>query len=191
MGLKISDLTDVATLALGDQMEVQDISDLTDDPAGTSKFATLTELLAFITTNLQKFATYAVGTAYSLTNTPAALDFGTTDPVIVLTTAGTYRISGFVNIKYNAATFAAARDVTIKLRRTNNTAADLTNGTIVVTTNIITTLTYTFATIYWEAADYTTTNTDDSITIFGDVSTAPTAGSLDVIAAFVKARRVA
>ena len=132
---------------------------------------------------------YAVGTAYALTNTPAALDFGTTDPSLTLTAPGTYRITGFINLKYNGATFAASRVVTVKLRRTNNTAADITNGSVTLDTDIITTLTYTFSTVTWEVI-YTTTNSDDAITIFADVGTVPTAGSLDAVAASIVAHRL-
>src|SRR6185369_1987982 len=86
----------------------------------------------------------AAGTAYSLTNTPAALDFGTTDPSLVIDKAGTYLLLARYNLKYNGATFAAARAVTMKLRRTNNTPADLTGGSTVLTTDIVTTKTFTF-----------------------------------------------
>lgn len=133
---------------------------------------------------------YAAGTAYSLTATPAALTFGTTSPSLTLDKAGTYLLLARVNVKYVAATFAAARTVTLKLRRTNNTAADLTNGTLVATTDIITTLTYTFGVFDLPRILYTTTNTDDAITIFGDVSAIPSAGSLDAIAAEIVAVRL-
>lgn len=135
-------------------------------------------------------ATYAAGTAYALTATPAALDFGTTDPVVTLAKAGTYLLLARVNLKYNAATFAASRTVTLKLRRTNNTAADLTNGTLTSLTDIITTKTYTFGVFDLPRIIYTTTNTNDAITIFGDVSVIPTAGSLDAVAAEIVAVRL-
>lgn len=133
---------------------------------------------------------YAAGTAYSLTDTSAALDFGTTDPSIVLDKAGTYLLIANVNLLYNAATFAASETVTLKLRRTNNTAADVANSSLVLATDIITTLTYTFGAVSLPAVFYTTTNVDDAITIFGDVSTAPGAGSLDATAASIIAIRL-
>lgn len=133
---------------------------------------------------------YASGTAYSLTNSSAALDFGTTDPSLTLNKPGTYLILGRVNLKYNVATFAASRTVTLKLRRTNNTAADLTNGSIALATDIITTKTFTFASVALSTVVYTTLNSDDVITIFGDVSAAPTAGSLDAVEASIQAIRI-
>lgn len=132
----------------------------------------------------------AAGTAYVLTNTAAALDFGTTDPSLVINKAGTYLLLARFNLKYNGATFAAARTVTMKLRRTNNTPADLTGGTTVLTTDIITTKTFTFVAGGLPAVIYTTTNVDDAITIFGDVNTVPTAGSLDAVEANIVAVRL-
>lgn len=133
---------------------------------------------------------YASGTAYSLTNTSTALDFGTTDPSITLTQPGTYIIFSRANLKYTGATFAASRTVTLKLSRTNNTAADVTNATATFLTDIITTLTYTAGIIQLPPVLYTTTNDSDIITIKGDVSVAPTAGSLDVTAAEIIAIRL-
>lgn len=133
---------------------------------------------------------YASGTAYSLTNTSTALDFGTTDPSITITQPGTWLIFSRVNLKYTAATFAASRTVTIKLSRTNNTAADVTNATSTFLTDIITTLTYTAGIVSIPPVLYTTTNASDVLVIKGDVSVAPTAGSLDVTAAEIIAIRL-
>lgn len=132
------------------------------------------------------YSAVAAGTVYSLTNTAAALDFGTTDPSITISVAGRYRVQGRVNLKYNGATMVAARTVTLKLRRTNNTAADLTNGSTAVVTAVTTTLTGTFLVIDFEADLYTAT-AGDIITIFGSVDTVPSAGSLDCSEAWIKA----
>ena len=132
---------------------------------------------------------HASGTAYQLTATPALLDFGTTDPSLTISKSGTYLVTARVKLGYNAATFAAVRTVTLKLRRTNNTAADLTNGTTTSATEIITALTYTFTDQSW-AVIYTTTNDNDIIQIFGDVGVLPTAGSLDAQEASIIATRL-
>lgn len=134
---------------------------------------------------------YAVGTAYALTAVSAALNFGTTDPVLTIDKAGTYLLLGRVNLLYNAATFAASQAVTLKLRRTNNTAADLGAGSVTLATDIITALTYTFGIFDLPPLIYTTANTDDAITIFGDVAVVPSAGSLDAVAASIVAIRIA
>lgn len=123
---------------------------------------------------------YASGTAYSLTNTSAAVDFGTTDPSLTITQPGTYLIFSRLNLKYTGATFAASRTVTLKLRRTNNTAADVTNASITFLTDIITTLTYTAGVMCIPPVLYQTDNNNDVLSLFADVSVVPTAGSLDI-----------
>lgn len=133
---------------------------------------------------------YAAGTAYSMTASAALLNFGTTDPQIVVDAPGTYIITARVQLKYNAATFAANRTTTVKLRRTNNTAADLTNGTVTATTRIITTVTDTFVDQCWQVV-YTTANSNDAIELQGLIDVVPTAGSLDAVAASIVALRIA
>lgn len=133
---------------------------------------------------------YAAGTVYSLTNVAAALVFGTTSPALVINKAGTYLIMGTVNLEYVGATFAANRTATIKLRRTNNTPADLTGGTVTLGTNIVTTVSGVLSIVAFQPVIYSTVNTDDAITIFGDVSVAPSAGSLDATQASIVAIRL-
>lgn len=128
---------------------------------------------------------YAAGTAYVLTNSDALVDFGTTDPTKVLDKAGTYLISGRAYLKYNAATYAGTQTATVHLRRTNNTAADIPNATTTATLRIITTITDTVGIMALPPVIYTTANTDDSISVFGSVSAAPAAGSVDVTEASI------
>lgn len=139
----------------------------------------------------QAYDAYSAGTAYALTATPAALTFGTTQPSITITVAGTYRIRGRVVLQYNGATFAASRTVTLKLRRTNNTAADLTNGSTATITSVVTTLTGPFLVITLPDVLYITVNINDAVTIFADVGVVPTVGSLDATEASIHAQRVA
>lgn len=173
----------------------------TDVQAGiaelSSKKATLTNLATVATSgaysdlsgappSLDLASVYASGSAYTLTATPAALDFGTTDPVMPISIPGNYILTGFVTLNYNGATFAANRTVTLKLRRTNNTAADIANSTITLTTDITTTKTETFIRAALPPVGYTTANNNDSITIFADVSATPSAGSLQAVAASIQ-----
>lgn len=132
---------------------------------------------------------YAAGTAYTLTNASALLDFGTTDPTVTLNAPGTWLFFGRVVVSYNGATFAANRTATFKLRRTNNTAADLTGASSAHVTNIVTTSTYT-ETVVIPPVLYTTTNAGDVISLYGLVNTVPTAGSLDVSEAEIIAIRI-
>lgn len=122
---------------------------------------------------------YGSGTAYQLTTSQALLNLGTTPPSITLTDPGTYLLLARVKLDYTGATFAAVRTATVKLRRINNTAADLTGASTSLLTQIITTLTYTAGTLVIPPVIYTTTNSNDNIQIFGGINTGPTAGSID------------
>lgn len=129
----------------------------------------------------------ASGTAYTMTAIDALLDFGTTDPSITLATAGTYLLFGRANLKYNGATYAANQTATTHLRRTNNTAADVTNATTTATLRIITTITDTVGMETIPPTIYTTANTNDIIQVFGSVSATPSAGSVQAVEASITA----
>lgn len=128
----------------------------------------------------QEITVYGVGTAYALTNTAAAIDFGTTDPAITLNVAGTYLIMGQVNIAYTGAT-VAAETATIKVRRTNNTAADL-SAVVVLDLPVATTLTNTYGIFQIPPFVYTTTASNDAVTLFANVSATLGAGTIDATA---------
>lgn len=133
----------------------------------------------------------AAGTPYTITATSAAVVLSTTSPIVTLAASGSYIVRAFANLQYASATFAASRTVTVKLRRTNNTAADLTNGSAVLATGIVTSVTSTFELVELEATTYTGT-TGDVLTIFADVSVVPTGGTgFQVVGAWIDARLVA
>lgn len=131
----------------------------------------------------------AAGTAYSLTNTAAAAAFGTTSPSITIDQPGTYLIIASANLLYNAATLAAVRTATIKLRRTNNTAADIAGMTRDIKTGIITLLTYTMDNVQL-IGSYTTANSNDVLSLFGSLDVVPSAGSIDLTQASIIAIRL-
>lgn len=133
---------------------------------------------------------FGAGSAYSLTTTPAAINLGTTDPAIVLTTAGDWLLWFTVRVDYNGATFADEETATFTLRRTNNTPANITNGSYAFLTQIITTLSHTAAIFTIGPIPYSTTNTDDALTIFASISDIPSAGSIDVVSANIAATYV-
>lgn len=142
----------------------------------------------------QAYDVYSAGTAYSLTATPAALAFGTTSPTITIAVAGTYRIRTWMNLTYNGATLLASRTASAKLRRTNNTAADIANGSASISTAVTTVLTSSFTnsapTIMLPEVLYTA-QAGDVVSIFGSISVVPTLGSVDVTSAGIHAQRVA
>lgn len=135
------------------------------------------------------FEQYGSGTAYTLTATPAAINMGTDDPQITITQAGTYKVSMGVEWTHDSES-GLLREALFTLRRTNNTAADLANGSIRDSISGSTaTPTTTFSSVYWEAESYVTANTDDVLTIFGSVDTTG-GGDSTVTKAFIKAERV-
>lgn len=140
--------------------------------------------------NKVPLSVYAAGTAYQLTATQALLNFGTTDPSLTLDAAGTYVIFARARIDYNAATFADEETVTLKLRRTNNTAADLTNSSTSFLTAIITTLSHTAAIIDLPPVVYVTDNSDDIVQLWGACVDLPGAGSIDATEASIVALRI-
>lgn len=133
---------------------------------------------------------YAAGTVYTLTATSAAVDFGTTDPIITITADGTYRIKARVKVALNGATFAANRTLTVKLRRTNNTPADVANSSTTWIVPIVTTITNTLAVIELPEVLYTTALATDTIQLFADISVLPTAGSISIDEASIVAVRL-
>ena len=82
------------------------------------------------------------------------------------------------------------RTVTTKLRRTNNTAADVTGATAAAKTQIITTLTFTMGDIVIPPVIYTTANSNDAIEIQALIDTVPSAGSIDISEAEIVAIRL-
>lgn len=141
--------------------------------------------------SVSTLSVYGAGSAYALTATSALLNLGTTPPSLTITAAGTYLIFARVRYDYLGATFAASRTVTTKLTRTNNTPADLTNGTSAWLTDIITTLTYTAQFQVLPPITYTTANTNDIIQLWGAVSVVPTAGSLSAVECEIVAIKIA
>lgn len=123
---------------------------------------------------------YGAGTAYAFTNTAAAIDFGTTDPAITIAAAGTYLLWGQALLAYNGAT-VVAETATVKIRRTNNTAADV-GEVVVVDLPVSTLLTHSYGVVSLPPVVYTTANTTDALTLFGNVSATLGAGTIDATA---------
>ncbi len=166
--------------------------------------ATISSGTSVVPTGLQPQATplpttdpiakYGSGTAHTITGASfAAVIFGTSGAQeITLTTAGTWLILARARVDYVAATFAAVRTVSFKLRRTNNTAGDVTNTPCAFKTQIITTLTFTAPGANFSPVAYVTANVNDVLQMQVAIDTDPTAGSIqiveaDLVAVFVHA----
>lgn len=138
---------------------------------------------------------YASGTVYTLTASQAKVDFGTTDPGITLTTIGsgagvaTWRLRAGGTFKYTAATFAASQTFTVVLRRTNNTAANISNATMTVNLAVVTTATDGFQFILPEVLYTSTATGGDTIEMQASVSALPSAGSVQITEAWITAER--
>ena len=127
---------------------------------------------------------YAAGAAYTLTTSYALADFGTTDPKLTIDRPGTYLV--LARLVWMT-TSAASPTVDFKLRRTNNTAADLANSETSISEGLSA---ISGATAEYEISlppvVYTTENTDDLIELWGKTS----AGSPTVTEASIVAVRI-
>jgi hypothetical protein len=123
------------------------------------------------------------GTAYALTNTSAAVALGTTSPSLTLPGPGTFAI--FANLQVDAAAATlTTQTLSAKLRRTNNTAADLTDAAITaLPIGAMTTATQNVGIFALGPIIYSTANTDDTIAMYANLSAAAAAGAVNVSAA--------
>lgn len=135
-------------------------------------------------------AVYASGTAAKITNTTALLDFGTTDPSLALTNTGLWRLDAGANVLSVGATFGSTTTVTFKLRRTNNTAADVTSATVSPTINVMTTFTGEVGEYVINPVFYTAASTNDIIQLWAVQAANPSPGSLQVDQAWITATRL-
>jgi hypothetical protein len=137
----------------------------------------------------QAYDAYSTGT-YNLTTTPALIAPGSGTPSVTLATAGTYRMSARCVLSYAGATLVAGRVVTVKMRKTSGTPADLANGAADVSTGTVTLLTGPLAVVVTPDVRYTAA-AGDVVSVFGSVSGGLSAGNLAVTAASLHAQRVA
>lgn len=135
------------------------------------------------------FTAYSAGTVYTLTTSSAKVDFGTTDPSITITTPGTYQISVNIRIQYNGLT-TALNACNFKLRRTNNTAADLINASTNFNVPAVTLLSGTGGDCDMPSVIYTTANSNDVIELWANRSGGLTLGSIEVAEASIVAVRL-
>lgn len=162
---------------------------LVDSNSGNTPASSPTKWTPVIVGN-HNYNVYASGTAANLANTTsAALSFGTTSPTVTIANAGTYEISSIVHIKYAAATITN-QTLTMKLRRTNNTATDLTNSsTAAYLLPIATAATVEVGYIPLPTVIYTAT-AGDIVSMFGVLSAAEGAGHVTAVEASIVAIRL-
>ena len=135
------------------------------------------------------------GTAYTLTATPALITLGTTNPVIDGTSTpfaagGVYLIRAYGSIQYAGATFISNRVITLKVRRTSGTPADLTNSSTIFNTGVLTTLTLPDIGAPLQEFLYTATATTDVLQVWGSIDVIPSVGAVNIVNAWITAQRI-
>lgn len=125
-------------------------------------------------------SSYASGTNYTLTQTYAKVTFGTTSPAVTLPSAGTYLIFSNVKIEYVGLTSLLATTANFKLRRINNTAADIPNASTLFNVPVVTLLTQTAGDVDMAPIIYTTATTGDVIEMWGVRGANVSVGSVQV-----------
>lgn len=129
------------------------------------------------------------GTVYTMTAVSAAINFGTTDPQVTLPAAGVWALYPRCRLNANAATLGAGA-TNVKLRRTNNTPADVP-GCFTNSLNpafVLATQSLTIGDLPYVI--YTTANTNDIIAMFGNINAAPVLGTVTCTEASILAIRL-
>lgn len=118
------------------------------------------------------------GTAYTTTSSYASIVGGTTSPTLTIAASGDGYLSFSVASAFVGATFAGVQSISIKLRRTNNTAADI-GFPQAQPLPVITALTGAGPSMNIVKFPYTAT-AGDVITIQAILSASPGAGSVTI-----------
>jgi hypothetical protein len=131
---------------------------------------------------------YASGTAYQITTSFAQIIFGTTSPVVTLDRAGTWLIKARARVDRNGIHINVDHVVSLKLRRSNNTASDITNAATAyddiahTASDVETEGLFPFPEVV-----YTTANNNDIIQMWIMIDQAAVSGSHDVVEADIQA----
>lgn len=132
---------------------------------------------------------FGSGTVYTMTASSALLNLGTTTPSVTLAQAGTYLLFARARFDGVGATLTT-QTLTTKIRRTNNTAADVSNTTRVFDFVPSTTTSGTMAEISLLAVPYVAT-AGDTLQLWGGLSGLPGAGSITCVEADIVAIQIA
>jgi hypothetical protein len=133
---------------------------------------------------------HGTGTAYSLTTTSAKVTMGTTSPVVTLPASGTYLLLSNLKMDYAGLTTIGISTSTFKLRRINNTAADIPNAGTTFTTPILTLTTGPAGDVDMQGTIYTTSTSGDVIEMWGNRGSNISVGNINVSEAWIVAIRL-
>ncbi len=145
------------------------------------------QVFASLLQTQQQFAGSS-GTAYTLTNSSAAVVFGTTSPTITLTAAGQYLLIARCRVEHAGATYGSSQLISVTVERTNNTPAAVTGASMFLNTGVRTTITETAGNLM-SFAPYTGT-VGDVVTLKALVAATPSAGSTTISQAVLIAIRL-
>lgn len=106
--------------------------------------------------------------AHTFSETIEPLSFSGSPQALVINDDGLWMVIARVRVDYSFATYGADnKTLNFKLRRTNNSAADVANTTVAVKLRDVTTAYFTANVVELPVAFYNTQNTDDSLSIYG------------------------
>lgn len=125
------------------------------------------------------FTGYSSGTGYGITGVQSPIVFGTTSPTITITSPGTYLISGGINYGPNGCTSSNQIAIYLGLKRTNNTATVIANRAV-GGFEPLTAVTGVMGTGALLPYIYTTTNSDDVLTLVANYTGTITSGTLAI-----------
>ncbi len=117
------------------------------------------------------------GTGFTIPASQGNVVFGTTSPTVTLTSPGTYSITGAMSYGPNGCTSTNQTAVYLGVKRTNNTAAVLANRAV-GGFEVLTGVTGIMGTGPIMPMVYTTTNSDDILTLVANYTGTITVGSL-------------
>jgi hypothetical protein len=136
------------------------------------------------------YSVYAAGAAPALAAESALLKFGTTSPSLRIKNPGTYLIQANVGLKYSGAIFEANQVATVKLRKRNETLADLPNSTRKVTLDVVRSAKTASIGVFALPPVIYTAASNDVIEAWGELSAAPGAGKIEAESAEIIAVRI-
>lgn len=128
------------------------------------------------------------GNPYTITTVFAQVTFaGGTNPTVTLDKAGTWALKARVRVTRNNATHTATHNISFKLRRSNNTAADVTAALTKYADDPHTASNASEVAGMLPEVLYTTANTTDIIQLWALVDLATSSGSHQVVEADIEA----
>ncbi len=128
------------------------------------------------------------GSSQHLTDTEAAIEPAGAAPKLTLAVAGTYLITGSVQLDAVGAT-TTTQQANIRLQRTNNTPLDL-EADVVVDLGAMMLVTRTIGMFVMPSIIYVTPRNDDEISIYGALTAVTATGNIDAVNATLVALRI-